>query len=440
MYATTSNIYYSELAKVSANTTTYYHSGLSGSDTYSYKIRAYNSSGNSGWSNEVYDSLIPSTPSNLTATAISDSQIRLTWTDNSDSETNFGIIYATTSDIYYKQLATVNANTTVYTHTGISGTDAFYYKVYAYNSHRVSIGSNEAYTYLPKWMTKTSMSTPRAYLAGGVVNNKIYCIGGLNASGHLATNEEYNPSTDTWIPKANMPTTRSALAVGVVNDKIYAIGGYNGINHLPTVEEYDPISDAWISKTPMPVSRSGIAAGVINNKIYVTGGYDGTNYYQSLLIYNPASDTWTTGADMPTKRAYHSVAVADVGSSNYRIYAIGGLDGPNTFNYLGSNEMYDLDLNIWYSRTTTIAIAYFPIGVVNNMIYTSSGKYYGDPTQNNKIYNPLTDQWDYKTDIPSIRSGCTAGVVNNKIYVIGGIDINFLYIGTNEVYIPVNDN
>jgi len=38
------------------------------------------------------------------------------------------------------------------------------------------------------------MPTARKSLAIGVVNNKIYCIGGQNNSGNpIATNEEYDP-------------------------------------------------------------------------------------------------------------------------------------------------------------------------------------------------------------------------------------------------------
>jgi N-acetylneuraminic acid mutarotase len=76
------------------------------------------------------------------------------------------------------------------------------------------------------------------------VNGKIYAIGGYNdSSGCLSTVEEYDPATDTWTTKTPMPTTRAGLAIGVVNNKIYAIGGHGGGSLLSTVEEYDPKYD-----------------------------------------------------------------------------------------------------------------------------------------------------------------------------------------------------
>jgi hypothetical protein len=69
-----------------------------------------------------------------------------------------------------------------------------------------------------------------------------------------------------------MPTARSGLAIGVVNDKIYVVGGGS------TVEEYDSITDRWTTKVSMPDSKSYLAAGVVNGKIYAIGGTGGCEY------------------------------------------------------------------------------------------------------------------------------------------------------------------
>jgi predicted Zn-dependent protease len=58
-----------------------------------------------------------------------------------------------------------------------------------------------------------------------------------------------------------MPTAREGLAVGVVNNKIYAIGGWGG-SYLSTVEEYDPATNTWTTKASMPTGREYLAVGV----------------------------------------------------------------------------------------------------------------------------------------------------------------------------------
>lgn len=87
---------------------------------------------------------------------------------------------------------------------------------------------------------------------------------------------EHNFSTDTWIAKTSMPTARMLLTSGVVNGKIYAIGGWEGGNshvRFSTVEEYDPVTDTWVTKTSMPTARESLTSSVVNGKIYTIGGW-----------------------------------------------------------------------------------------------------------------------------------------------------------------------
>ena len=77
-----------------------------------------------------------------------------------------------------------------------------------------------------------------------------------------------------------MPTARNHAAVGVVNNKIYVIGGRVGAAFMSTpasatdlVEEYDPASDQWGPlKKSMPTPRSAMSWGTHNGWIYVVGG------------------------------------------------------------------------------------------------------------------------------------------------------------------------
>jgi N-acetylneuraminic acid mutarotase len=91
------------------------------------------------------------------------------------------------------------------------------------------------------------MPTPRDDAAAGVVNGRLYVIGGYNStSGRLDTCEEYDPSTDTWTSRTSMPAVRAGAAAGVVNGRIYVIGGYNGTDHLTTCEEYMPTKGYFV--------------------------------------------------------------------------------------------------------------------------------------------------------------------------------------------------
>jgi len=286
------------------------------------------------------------------------------------------------------------------------------------------------------WTTKAPMPTARASLAIGVVNNpsngtsKIYAIAGW---GECTINEEYDPVSDSWRSRAYMPTGRANPAIGVVNNpsdgtsKIYVIGGLGydhnigGPAYITPNEEYDPVSDTWTTKANLPTKRSGFAWGVVNNKIYIIGGGSIGTLNEE---YDPASDTWTTKSPMPTAR--YGLAIGVV---NNKIYAIGGADSND--NVLNTNEEYNPISDTWTTKSPMpTARGSIGIGVVNNpsdgtsKIYAIGGSInVGDAVTTIEVYDPASDIWTTKAPMPAKRALSAIGVVNNKIYIIGGYSV-----------------
>ena len=94
---------------------------------------------------------LPGAPSNLTATAISRSQINLNWSDNSGSETGFKIERCTGAACSnFAQIATVGANVKNYSNTGLKRNTSYRYRVRAYNSFGNSAYSNIASAKTPR--------------------------------------------------------------------------------------------------------------------------------------------------------------------------------------------------------------------------------------------------------------------------------------------------
>ena len=134
-----------------ANQTTYRDtSAVTG--TYVYRIRAYNTIGNSGYSNTatVTTSLAttpPSAPSSLYATAVSASTINLGWTDNSSNEDGFYIERSTCSTYScgpFTLVATSVANVTGWQIAGHAAGTVYSYRVRAFNTAGSSNNSNTA--------------------------------------------------------------------------------------------------------------------------------------------------------------------------------------------------------------------------------------------------------------------------------------------------------
>lgn len=91
----------------------------------------------------VASSSPPAAPNNLVATAVSENQVNLVWTDNSNNEDGFEVKHSTDNS-NFTRIATVGTNANTYSHTGLTGNTRYYYRVRAFNAGGVSAYSNTA--------------------------------------------------------------------------------------------------------------------------------------------------------------------------------------------------------------------------------------------------------------------------------------------------------
>lgn len=132
-------------ATVAVNASTFRDTGLTPGTTYIYRVAATNATGDSAHSNDAritMPALPPATPSSLAGTAISSSQINLSWADNSTSETGFILERRKSGTPSFIEVARPSANETTYSDT----TDVvpgwkLYYRIKAYNT-----GGESAYS------------------------------------------------------------------------------------------------------------------------------------------------------------------------------------------------------------------------------------------------------------------------------------------------------
>lgn len=194
------------------------------------------------------------------------------------------------------------------------------------------------------WRALAPMPTKRGAAVAGAVGGKIYVIGGASmhpgssetsihpARPHrgLGTVEEYDPVTNTWRARSPMPTARNHAAVGVVDGKIYVIGGRVGAAFMgvasdtDVVEEYDPATDQWGAvRARMPTPRSAMAYGVYAGRIYVAGGEFQNDRmmaaFRALEAFDPAANRWTVLPSMPIPR--HGLAGGFIGN---RLHLVSG--------------------------------------------------------------------------------------------------------------------
>ena len=207
--------------------------------------------------------------------------------------------------------------------------------------------------------------------------------------------------------------------------------------------EFKPTSaqnSCWITKTSMSVARGVMAEAVLNNTIYVIGG--SLDAYTSTWVveaYDAATDSWALKANLPQK-----LCGSSAGTVNDKIYVIGGSTSIfGSGHVVGSVYEYNPVSDSWMGKSNIpTPLMFATSAVVNGKIYVIGGCPFGLNSAYKSVYeyDSATDTWAQKSDMPTARFLASATAVDGKIYVFGGMPN--LYgngFSTVEVYDPSAD-
>ena len=248
-----------------------------------------------------------------------------------------------------------------------------------------------------------------------------------------------------WARMAPFPEPAQEIGGTAMDGKIYIFGGLPA-NGSPKgiVWEYDGAADKWNQKKRMPAPAHHVAVTSYQGKIYVFGGGTqvepgGPNWVPTNKSweYDPVADSWKELAPMPTARG--AAVAAEVGG---KIYVIGGAGhhpndkdqagpiGPNApHRAMDTNEVYDVATNTWATRMTMpTARHHAAIGVVNGKIYVLGGRLgainitgASSPTNIVEVYDPAADLWGAAgLRMPNTRTGYGYATYRGRIFIVGG--------------------
>ncbi|MCC5848088.1 MAG: fibronectin type III domain-containing protein [Verrucomicrobia bacterium] len=140
---------WTEIAALPEGSDRYLDEGLESDTTYHYRVAASNITGISEWSAVASGTTIPdpthppTAASNLEVSVVSDSEIELNWTVNSDDEDGF-LVERSQDGFTWEEVASLDRGTSGYIDGGLISSTQYWYRVVAYSIAGQSAASNSA--------------------------------------------------------------------------------------------------------------------------------------------------------------------------------------------------------------------------------------------------------------------------------------------------------
>ena len=218
------------------------------------------------------------------------------------------------------------------------------------------------------------------------INNLIYCAGG-NIKGMSQTNQVFrmnlNESVLKWRQIAPLCEERSEFGCAVFDGKLVVAGG--GCRNAESTELYEEEFNEWRRISSLNHGRHANALVACENCLYAIGGCN-TSFVERL---KNLEGNWENVKSMRPRRC--SIAAVNCGEC---IYAIGG------------------------------SVTSFISSVTQNRV---------------QRYNSSEEKWTNMKPMNIQRSGHSACVVQDMIFVVGGINAKKEYVREIECYDPSDD-
>ncbi|MBN1842347.1 MAG: fibronectin type III domain-containing protein [Deltaproteobacteria bacterium] len=265
---------------------------------------------------------VPEEPTELVATAVSDTQISLSWTDNSFDELGFRIERKTGLVGTYAEIASVEANAVTYTDMDLSQATTYYYRITAYNSRGDSSHCNEG-------GGTTYPAAPGDLLVEAVSASQIILSWTDNSSGESGFGierriESVDVYTKLAVVDANV-TTYSDTGLSEATTYYYRITAYDSIGSSGYSDEDNattrPAAPGTLSAKA--ISTSQIDLSWTDNSLGESGfeierRIESVDVYTKLAVVDADVTTYSdTGLSEATTCYYRITAYDSIGSSGY---------------------------------------------------------------------------------------------------------------------------
>lgn len=258
----------------------------------------------------------PGDPTGLTAAAISDDQIDLSWSDAATNETGYKVERSADGSTGWTEIADIAANSVSYSDTGLAEYTTYYYRVFAYNTDGPSGYSNTA-------NATTEISAPTGLAATAASDEQIDLVWVDNSGAESGYKiERSNNGVSGWtVIHTTAADEESYSDTGLADNvtRYYRARAYNG-------SDFSDYSNTDSDTTWPAAASSLVATALSGTRIDLTWsddstGEDGFSIERKTGIGGTYAEITTVAANA---EAYSDTTVAENTTYYYRIRAFVG--------------------------------------------------------------------------------------------------------------------
>ncbi|HUG16947.1 MAG TPA: kelch repeat-containing protein, partial [Thermomicrobiales bacterium] len=198
----------------------------------------------------------------------------------------------------------------------------------------------------------------------------------------------------------------------------------------------EPLGE-WIALPPLPEARAEVGVTEAGGKVYVIGGLGQSGRSNMGFVYDPTTTVWSEIAPYPGPALDH-VGTATINGQVYLIGGLTGWPGPS----VNSLYVYDPLSNTWSPKANLPrALGSMAVGVIDGKLYVAGGLSGSVAVNHLSVYDPATNAWTDLTPMPTLRDHVNATVIDGLLYVVGGraVDIDAT-TAVNERYDPATNS
>jgi hypothetical protein len=322
-----------EIATPAGNTTSYSDTTCAPSTHYYYRVRAENMGGDSDNSNTADATTpapiptVPNAPTGLAASAVSSSQINLTWTDNAGDETGFVIERSANGIDGWTQIGTPATNATSFGDTSAAASTQYFYRVRAVNAVGASANSNVANATTPA--IPTAPAAPSNLAATAVSQTQINLLWTDNANNETGFIIERSLNgIDGWTSigttAANSTSYNNTSGLSAGTQYFYRLRATNAVGDSANSD----IANATTLLPTVPNAPTGLAASAASSSQINLTWTDTASDETGFVIERSSNGTdgWTpVGSAIVNATTFSNIGLTAATKYFYRVRAVNGV-------------------------------------------------------------------------------------------------------------------